>query len=119
MTSCRCLFYLLLSAVLPVFPVDVCNAEITRDNLLTYAGADGAAVPVHSPTDWNVRREAILRAAEEIMGPLPGAEKFCPLDVQTIEESDCGSYVRRLISYASEPGSRVPAYLLVPKMVLS
>ncbi len=28
---------------------------------------------------------------------------------------DCGSYVRRLITYASEPGSRVPAYLLIPK----
>src|SRR5207248_5417077 len=28
------------------------------------------------------------------------------------------SYVRRLITYASEPGWRVPAYLLVPKDVL-
>ena len=31
---------------------------------------------------------------------------------------DCGKYLRRLISYASEPGSRVPAYLLVPKAAL-
>jgi dienelactone hydrolase len=32
---------------------------------------------------------------------------------------DCGSYVRRLIQYRSEPGSRVPAYLLIPKAALN
>jgi dienelactone hydrolase len=51
------------------------------------------------------------------MGPLPGREKDCPLDIRTEEEVDAGSYVRKLISYAAEPGSRVPAYLLVPKRV--
>jgi hypothetical protein len=35
------------------------------------------------------------------------------------EEVDCGSYVRRLVTYASEPESRVPAYLLIPKNVLA
>jgi hypothetical protein len=35
------------------------------------------------------------------------------------EEVDCGSYIRRLITYASEPESRVPAYLLIPKNVLA
>ena len=30
-----------------------------------------------------------------------------------------GRYVRRLITYASEPGGRVPAYLLIPKDVLA
>jgi hypothetical protein len=35
------------------------------------------------------------------------------------EEVDAGSYVRRLITYESEPGSRVPAYLCVPKALLS
>jgi hypothetical protein len=34
------------------------------------------------------------------------------------EEVDCGKYVRRLITYSSEPGSRVPAYLCVPKAAL-
>ena len=29
----------------------------------------------------------------------------------------CGSYVRRAITYLAEPGSRVPAYLLIPKAV--
>src|SRR5262249_3974487 len=34
------------------------------------------------------------------------------------EEVDCGDYIRRLVTYAAEPGSRVPAYLLIPKSVL-
>jgi pimeloyl-ACP methyl ester carboxylesterase len=61
----------------------------------------------------------VLRGAQEIMGPLPGAEKACPLDPQIFEEVDCGGYVRRLLTYASEPGSRVPAYLLIPKRALA
>ena len=36
------------------------------------------------------------------MGPLPGKEKRCALDVKVEEEVDSGSYVRQLISYASE-----------------
>ncbi|MCH7725139.1 MAG: alpha/beta hydrolase, partial [Planctomycetes bacterium] len=40
-------------------------------------------------------------------------------DTKIIEEADAGSYVRRLITYQSEPGSRTPAYLCVPKEVLA
>ncbi len=53
-----------------------------------------------------------------VMGKLPGDEKRGPLDVKVEEEVDCGSHVRRLITYASEPGSRVPAWLLIPKSAL-
>jgi pimeloyl-ACP methyl ester carboxylesterase len=74
---------------------------------------------VQSLDDWKERRAEILRAAQEIMGPLPGEEKRCPLDVQILEEVDCGSYVRRSLTYASERGSRVPAYLLIPKKALA
>jgi dienelactone hydrolase len=55
---------------------------------------------------------------EAVMGPLPGKEKRCPLDLRIEQETDCGSYLRRSITYAAEPGSRVPAYLLIPKEVL-
>jgi dienelactone hydrolase len=53
------------------------------------------------------------------MGRLPGPEKRCPLDVRIEEEVDDGAFVRRLVTYASEPGSRVPAYLLIPKDLLA
>ena len=55
----------------------------------------------------------------EVMGPLPGPEKWCPFDLRTEQRTNCGSYLRLLLTYASEPGSRVPAYLLVPHQALT
>lgn len=52
-----------------------------------------------------------------LMGPLPDASRKCSLDVYVKEEGDAGSFIRRRIVYISEPGSRVHAYLLVPKKV--
>lgn len=52
------------------------------------------------------------------MGPLPKPKKRCALDLQVEQETDGGSYLRRLVTYASEAGSRVPAYLLIPKPAL-
>jgi dienelactone hydrolase len=74
--------------------------------------------PVRTTADWQQRRAEILAGMQEIMGPLPGAAKRVPLDVIIGSETDCGTYVRREITYVSEPGSRVPAFLLVPKAVL-
>lgn len=92
--------------------------RLPRDNLLVYRGADNQQAPVRAVADWLKRRAEILEAAQAIMGKLPGDEKRCPLDMKVEEEFDAGSYVRRLVTYASEPGSRVPAYLLVPKRLL-
>lgn len=94
-------------------------ASAARHPLMEYPDAGDAWLPVRTPADWARRRAAILTAAQTIMGPLPGAEKRCPLDVQVSEETDEGNYVRRAITYTSEPGSRVPAYLLIPKRVLN
>jgi acetyl esterase/lipase len=92
--------------------------RLPRDNLLVYRGVDGKATPVETLDDWAKRRAEIVRGAETVMGKLPGKEKHCDLDMKVEEEVDCGKYVRRLIAYSSEPGSRIPAYLLVPKEVL-
>jgi dienelactone hydrolase len=96
------------------------RAESTavRHPLMTFPDESGAWQSVRTPADWSRRRKAILAAMEEIMGPVPGAEKRCPLELKVEEEVDAGGYVRRRISYASESGSRVPGYLLVPKRVL-
>jgi len=93
--------------------------RLPRDNLLVYRGPDGKPAPVKSLDDWAQRRAEVLRGMQAIMGPLPGAEKRCPLDIKIEEDVDCDTYVRRLITYASEPGSRVPAYLLIPKDILA
>src|SRR3954466_12136543 len=76
-------------------------------------------LPTSSPEAWAARRKAIIEAAQQIMGPLPGAEKRCPLEVKVESESDEGTYVRRFITYASEPGDRTTAWLLIPKPALA
>ena len=52
------------------------------------------------------------------LGKLPGSAKNCPLSVEILQEEDLGSYVRQTLSFAAEPGERVPAYLLIPKGAL-
>jgi dienelactone hydrolase len=50
---------------------------------------------------------------ESVMGPLPARAKV-PLDVQVLERVREEGYERRKITFAVEPGDRVPAWLLVP-----
>jgi hypothetical protein len=94
------------------------SSRLPRTNLLVYHGRNGEVLPVRSKSDWQKRRAEILRGFEEVAGVLPGREKRCALDVLIEERKDCGSYEQRLITYSSEPGSRVPAYLLIPKDAL-
>ena len=94
-------------------------ARLSRTNLLLHRTTGGEVLPVLNTSDWQKRRVEILIGMQRVMGSLPGAEKLCPLDPQVAEEVDCGDYVRRSVVYASEPGTRVSAYLLVPKRVLN
>jgi hypothetical protein len=94
------------------------SPRLPRTNLLVYHGRHGEILSVKSKADWQKRRAEIFRGFESVAGRLPGSEKRCALDVRIEERTDCGNYERRLISYASEPGSRVPAYLLIPKAAL-
>jgi dienelactone hydrolase len=91
------------------------HARDDRENLLVIQDENGATHPVKTAADWQRRRAQILANAQSVMGPLPGADKRVPTDMQVTAEADAGSYVRRTITYAGEPGSRVPAMLLVPK----
>lgn len=91
---------------------------LPQQNLMLYHNDSGDVVPVKSKKDWEQRRQEVLANMQAVMGPLPGDEKRCPLDLQVIEEVDAGKFVRRKITYQSEPGGRVPGYLLVPKSVI-
>src|ERR1041384_5333781 len=77
--------------------------RLARTNLLIYRDNKGAVRPVKSTRDWLTRRAEIVGGMEAVMAPLPGKDKRCPLDPKIEEEVDCGDYVRRLLSYASEP----------------
>lgn len=92
--------------------------RLDRLDLLLHHDAAGAVRRTADPAGWALRRAEILRGMQEVMGPLPGAAKRCPLDMEVDEETDCGTFVRRRISYAAEPGGRARGFLLVPKRVL-
>lgn len=92
--------------------------RLPRDNLLVAHDAHGAVTPVVSAADWERRRSEIVQGMEAVMGPLPRPVERGPLDVRIVEEVECGSYVRRKLTYLSERGNRVPAYLCIPKSVL-
>ena len=92
--------------------------RLAGGDLLVFHGPDGAAKPVRSGDDWLRRKSEILQGFRSVVGPLPGPKKRWRLEPITEGEVDCGSYLRRSITYASEPGSRVPAYLLIPKAAL-
>lgn len=92
--------------------------RLDRANLLVYLDGNDRPAPVRTVRDWLKRRADIVRGMQEIMGPFPGTTKRCPLEVKIEDEVDAGSHIRRLISYASELGGRVPAYLLIPKPLL-
>lgn len=92
---------------------------LSRANLLEYTASGGERRRVESVQDWEVRRRAAVNGFEAVAGKLPGAEMRCALEMQVAEEAECGSYVRRLVTYASSPGGSVPAYLCIPKAALA
>ncbi|HUL51361.1 MAG TPA: alpha/beta hydrolase [Candidatus Nitrosotalea sp.] len=92
--------------------------RLDRTNLLLYHDQSGQVAPVRSISDWQKRRAEILHGFVAVAGTFPSHSGQVPLDIDVREEVDCGDYVRRLLTYTSEPGSRVPAYLLIPKSAL-
>lgn len=92
--------------------------RLDRSNLLQFRDTAGQVRQGSDLSHWELRREEVLRGMQEVTGPLPEQGKRVPLDVKMQEEVDCGSYLRRLVTYTSEPGATTPAYLLVPKVAL-
>jgi dienelactone hydrolase len=97
-------------------PPAVAEYPDPRD-LMVYRDDAGDLQPVTSPWHWGIRRAHILERMQQVMGPLPGSDRRVPLDIEILDEEDAGRYVRRKITFAAEPGDRVPAYLLVPKQL--
>lgn len=79
---------------------------------------DGALVDVTDREQWGLRRAHILAGLERAMGPLPGPSQRVPLDVRVLEEQETPAYTRYRITYAADPGDRVPAWLLIPRNVV-
>lgn len=83
--------------------------------LLVVRDAEGRERPVATADDWKIRRGHILAHLQAVMGPLPGPSRRVPLDVRVAETIDEPACTRIGLTYAAEPGDRVPAWLLIPK----
>jgi dienelactone hydrolase len=82
--------------------------------LLVVRDAKGRELPVKDPADWEVRRAHILAHFQEVAGPLPGGERRVPLEMHVTETTIDLGIERKKITFATEPGDRVPAWLFVP-----
>ena len=93
-----------------------CDAQAREDHarLLLYRDEKGNEQPVKDAATWGLKRQHILEGMQQAMGELPDSSRRVPLDVQVLEETPASKYLRKKITFASEPGDRVPAYLLVP-----
>ena len=84
-----------------------------------YLDKAGKPRAIESPADLAVRRAHILLGVQQAMGPLPSSDRRVPLRIELVEETATEKYVRRKITFAAEPGDRVPAYILIPKTLLA
>jgi len=85
-----------------------------KARLLVVRDEEGRERPVRTAADWARRREHILAAMQQVMGPLPDDRRKVPLDVKYTAEVKTAHYVRKKLTYAAEKGDRVPAWLLIP-----
>ncbi len=60
-------------------------------------------------------RQRILEAMQRVMGALPGRERLVPLEPVIEEEEPLREAIRLRLTFAAEPGDRVPAHLFLPR----
>jgi acetyl esterase/lipase len=82
--------------------------------LMVVRDAGGRALPIAGRADWEVRRDHILAHFQDAAGPLPGGERRVPLEMHVVQDAREPGFVRKKITFATEPGDRVPAWLLIP-----
>jgi dienelactone hydrolase len=85
-----------------------------HQDLSYYLDKDGRKVPIKTLEDWEVRRKHILANMQRVMGELPRPDRRVALEVKQSEEVKLDGLVRRKITYQTEPGDRVAAYLFLP-----
>ena len=84
-------------------------------DLFYYLTDAGERREIKSPENWGRRRVAIHKSMEVVMGEFPNSSRRVPLDMRIESEEETPRYIRRKVTFAVEPGDRVPAWLLVPK----
>lgn len=90
-------------------------SDYNHADVSTVRDRDGKSRPINTPFDLGLRRQHILDGMSLAMGPVPQSELRVPLEMEVLMEESTDKYLRKRISFASEPGDRVPAWLLIPK----
>jgi dienelactone hydrolase len=85
-----------------------------KSNLLFWKDAEGNDHPIRSAAEWARRRRHILASFELVAGTMPGTSHRVPLEIQVLDRSTVGGLELQKLTYASEEGDRVPAFLFVP-----
>jgi dienelactone hydrolase len=88
--------------------------DYNHENVMVLRDVSGTLTPITTPLQMGLRRQQILEGMCLAMGTLPDSDRRVPLDVATISTEAADGYVRQKISFAAEPGDRVPAWLLIP-----
>jgi dienelactone hydrolase len=109
--------WLLTFSILAVAQTDTSKPPTYPDHskLLVVRSVDGKETPIATKAEWQTRREHILANLQAVMGPLPGNEKRVPLKVEYGEAVETATTIRKKVTFVSEPGDRVPAWLMIPK----
>ena len=68
---------------------------------------------IGNPAGWPQQRARIVSEWQKLLGPMPA--RILPLEAQEHGETDCGTYLRRKVSFQVQPGDRMPCWMLIPK----
>jgi hypothetical protein len=82
--------------------------------LMVVKDHSGVARPVATPFDWGQRRAHILSTMQRFFGELPDSYQRVPLDVKSSDEEKLNGYIRKKLTFATAPGERISANLLLP-----
>lgn len=75
----------------------------------------GERLSVRERSDWELRRSQIADHFRRVAGGFPWEGRASELDVRVEDEVREKEFVRRRVSFVSEPGDRVGAYLFLPR----
>lgn len=88
---------------------------LSRTDLREIRDPHGMPRPAASKDEWETRRREAQTAFLRLAGPPVAVDSSAALDWQVEQSHDAGSFVRHRGSYSAVDGSRVPAFLCVPK----
>jgi hypothetical protein len=90
----------------------IAGAAVCPSRSFAQNGIDLSAI--RNRDGWRVQRDRILAGMQLVMGELPKTTGLA-LGIVTLESEEKPVFTRRKITYLSERGDDVPAYLLIPK----